>query len=89
MSHPNKGDAVRSVVASLDPNVPVACLGDDLTDEDAFQALGERGLSVLVKADYRETLAQAWIRPPQELLHFLERWLSSSTESPSIVSSGL
>ena len=88
MAHPNKGDAVRSVLAGLSPNVPVACLGDDLTDEDAFHALGQRGLSVLVKADYRQTLAQAWIRPPQELLHFLEHWLSSSTEPPSIASSG-
>jgi trehalose 6-phosphate phosphatase len=75
---PNKGDAVRSVIAGLDPNVPIACLGDDLTDEDAFRALGRRGLSVLVKADERETIAEARIRPPEELIDFLERWLNST-----------
>ena len=75
VSNPNKGDAVRSVVAGLDSNVPIACLGDDLTDEDAFRVLDGHGLSVLVKAEYRETIAGAWIRPPEELIDFLEQWL--------------
>ena len=77
VSHPDKGDAVRSILASLDTKVPIAFLGDDLTDEDAFQVLRGRGLTVLVRADYRETLAGAWLRPPQELVDFLEQWLSN------------
>lgn len=75
--HPDKGDAVRSILAGLDPDVPVAYLGDDLTDEDAFHALNGRGLPILVKTDYRETVAGAWLKPPQELTAFLECWLSS------------
>jgi trehalose-phosphatase len=77
VSHPDKGDAVRSILASLDTKVPIAFLGDDLTDEDAFQVLRGRALTVLVRADYRETIAGAWLRPPQELVDFLERWLSN------------
>jgi trehalose 6-phosphate phosphatase len=77
VSHPNKGDVVRSVMAGLGSDVPVAFLGDDLTDEDAFAALDGSGLSVLVKTDYRETLAGTWIRPPDELIGFLEGWLKS------------
>lgn len=77
VSHPDKGDAVRSILAGLDSNVPTAYLGDDLTDEDAFRSLNGRGLSVLVKADYRETIAKAWIKPPLGLIEFLERWLNS------------
>ena len=73
--HPDKGDAVRSIDSDLDSNVPIAYLGDDCTDEDAFNVLNGRGLTVLVKTDYRETLAKAWIRPPEELIEFLERWL--------------
>ena len=46
----------------------IAYLGDDLTDEDAFHVLRGHGLTVLVKTDYRETIADAWIRPPQELM---------------------
>jgi trehalose 6-phosphate phosphatase len=75
VSHPDKGDAVRSILADLEPSVPVAYLGDDRTDEDAFHVLRGHGLTVLVKADYRETIADAWIKPPQELIDFFERWL--------------
>jgi trehalose-phosphatase len=77
VSHPDKGDAVRTILAALDAKVPIAFLGDDLTDEDAFQALKDRGLTVLVRADYRETMAEAWLRPPGELIAFLERWRSN------------
>ena len=77
VSHPDKGNAVRTILAALDGKVPIAFLGDDLTDEDAFQVLKERGLTVLVRDDYRETMAEAWLRPPEELIAFLERWRSN------------
>jgi trehalose 6-phosphate phosphatase len=77
VSHPDKGDAVRTILANLGTKVPIAFLGDDLTDEDAFQVLRGRGLTVLVRADYRETIAGVWLRPPQELIAFLERWQSN------------
>jgi trehalose 6-phosphate phosphatase len=77
VSHPDKGDAVRAILADLDTEVPIAYLGDDLTDEDAFQVLEGRGLSILVRAAYRETIARAWLRPPQELIAFLEQWRSN------------
>jgi trehalose 6-phosphate phosphatase len=74
VSHPDKGDAIRTILQTMDDAVPVAFLGDDLTDEDAFRVLRGRGLTVLVRADFRETHAVAWIRPPAELIHFLESW---------------
>ena len=77
VSHPDKGDAIRSILGTLDSDVPIAFLGDDMTDEDAFRVLRGRGLTVLVRADYRETMAEAWLRPPMELLDFLERWRSN------------
>jgi trehalose 6-phosphate phosphatase len=75
VSHPDKGDAVTSILAELEPCAPVAYLGDDLTDEDAFRVLNGHGLTVLVKDTYRETNADTWIRTSQELLDLLERWL--------------
>jgi len=75
VSHPDKGDAVTSILADLETRAPIAYLGDDLTDEDAFRVLNGHGLTVLVKGTYRETNADTWIRPPQELIDFLERWL--------------
>ncbi len=73
--HPNKEDAVGSILCSVGPMVPVAFLGDDLTDEGAFRMLGSRGLTVLIRPEYRETNAQIWLRPPDELIAFLQRWL--------------
>lgn len=75
VSHPDKGDAVTSILADLEPRAPVAYMGDDLTDEDAFRVLNGHGLTVLVKDTYRETNADTWIRPLQELIDLLERWL--------------
>jgi len=77
VSHPDKGDAIRSILGSLDDSVPIAFLGDDITDEDAFRVLRGRGLTVLVRTDYRETTAEAWLRPPTELIDFLEAWRSN------------
>jgi trehalose-phosphatase len=73
----NKGDVVRTLLEELAPSMPVAYLGDDRTDEDAFSALRDSGqaLTALVRAEWRESEAQVWIRPPKELLEFFERWM--------------
>jgi len=70
----DKGDAVRVLLREMGPDVPVAYLGDDTTDEHAFEALTARGLTVLVRPEWRQTAAQLWLKPPQGLLDFLERW---------------
>ena len=73
----NKGDAVRILLTEISPEAPVAYLGDDETDEDAFLALSDRGLPVLVRPKPRETAATVWLRPPAELLVFLCDWLEA------------
>ncbi len=72
-----KGDAVRNIVAEAGAG-PVAYLGDDSTDEDAFRALHGLGLTVLVRPTYRFTAAQMWLRPPGELVQFLTDWVRAS-----------
>jgi trehalose-phosphatase len=74
----DKGGAVTAILSEADRGAPVAYLGDDLTDEAAFRAVqrvGRRGLSVLVRRQWRETAAEIWLRPPSELKGFLKRWL--------------
>lgn len=73
----NKGDAVRAILAEMQPETPVAYLGDDQTDEDAFNALSDRGLRVLVRPEWRQTAANVWLKPPAELLVFLCDWLNA------------
>ncbi len=73
---PEKSDAVRALLEETTNGVPrpAAYLGDDITDESAFRALKGRGLSVLVRRQYRETEADIWLRPPHELRTFLMQW---------------
>ncbi len=76
----DKGDAVRTILDEMRPEVPVAYLGDDATDERAFLALETRGLSVLVRPEWRKTAAALWIKPPEGLREFLTRWLQACRE---------
>ncbi len=75
----DKGRAVRALLEEAGPDAAAAYLGDDLTDEHAFAALRGRGLTVLVRPEPRETAAELWIRPPDELLRFLSRWHEATT----------
>jgi trehalose 6-phosphate phosphatase len=79
-SEADKGDAVRTFLSEISPSVPVAYLGDDTTDESAFLALRNRGISVLVRPTWRETAAQFWLQPPDELLDFLGLWLKTCVD---------
>ena len=71
----DKGDVVSQILSELPSSSAVAYLGDDMTDEDAFKVLKDRGLSVLVREEYRPTAAKSWIQPPQGVLDFLAEWL--------------
>lgn len=77
VSNCDKGKAVRTVLAEVNDASSIAYLGDDQTDEDAFRALRSHDLSVLVRPEFRETSAQMWIKPPEELLQFLGEWLTA------------
>jgi len=74
----DKGSVVTEILAELVGDVASAFLGDDLTDEDAFRAMSDKGLRVLVRPALRETLADLWLTPPNELVDFLVRWKEAS-----------
>ncbi len=83
----DKGGAVKAILEEARSEGfvgPAAFLGDDLTDEAAFAVMnGQEGahLSVLVRREPRKTVADVWLRPPGELLGFLERWMRSLEEA--------
>lgn len=80
-----KGDAVAQLLSETGPEAAVAYLGDDRTDEDAFTALQNRGLSVLVRDVFRNTGADLWLRPPHELRAFLGWWLQVCISTRQII----
>jgi trehalose 6-phosphate phosphatase len=80
----NKGNAVDTIMSEMNSDTPTAYLGDDNTDEHAFEAVNGRGLSVLVRPVWRPTAARLWLKPPEEVLDFLTRWLKACLQpSPS------
>jgi len=74
----DKGKAVAAILRDCDSQAMIAYLGDDRTDEDAFRALKGIGLTVLVRDQFRPTLADLQLRPPQELIRFFRGWLAAS-----------
>ncbi|MEW6220924.1 MAG: trehalose-phosphatase [Thermodesulfobacteriota bacterium] len=87
--HGNKGDAVRAVRRESGVHGIAAYLGDDLTDEDAFAALGDGDLGLLVRPQVRPSRAGVWLRPPEELLAFLAHWRALCAAGPCISQGGL
>jgi trehalose-phosphatase len=79
----NKGDAVREILKTIPSRglLPIY-LGDDLTDEDAFRALKDRGISVLVGPSGLPSEADFFLLNPDEVQDFLSRcWQARRTNS--------
>ncbi len=71
----SKADAVAAILEESVQGSVMAYCGDDFTDEDAFKALDTNGLKVLVRGELRDTAADIWLIPPDELIEFLRRWI--------------
>jgi trehalose-phosphatase len=76
----HKGHAVLNMIKRF-PTATAAYLGDDITDEDAFAALRVRGLTILVRREPRPSHAAWWLRPPQELIAFLDAWIAAARKA--------
>lgn len=81
----HKGTALAAVLAEESDEVPVAYLGDDATDEDAFAALAGRGLGLRVALDRSPTAAAATLAPGCGVLRFLRRWLRITSAGDAVV----
>jgi alpha,alpha-trehalase len=47
-------------------------IGDDITDEDAFQAISDQGVTIVVGGEKRQTAAHYRLRDPEEVARFLK-----------------
>lgn len=71
----NKGTVVLSLLSQSPPGTLGVFLGDDVTDEDAFEAVRDRGFGVRVGAPGGQTAAQGNLPSCEAVGDFLEHWI--------------
>ena len=77
----DKGTAARWLLSRHAPGTLGVFVGDDLTDEDAFKVVRERGFGVRVGDSSRGSLAQAWLPSYRSVPAFLGEWLEVAERS--------
>lgn len=70
----HKGTAVLSLLSQASPGTLGVYVGDDVTDEDAFEVVRDWGFGVRVGADDRSSIAQGRMPRAADLATFLEEW---------------
>lgn len=72
----HKGTVVSSLLSRAPTGTLGVFVGDDVTDEDAFEVVRDRGFGVRVGAGDRPTLAMGRLPSCEDVPAFLERWLA-------------
>ena len=77
----DRGRAVGLVISTLRlRNAMPVYIGDDNADEEAFKAIGEHGVTIMVTEDARETAAQYVLADELEVQQFLEQVIETLEE---------
>jgi trehalose-phosphatase len=71
----NKGTAVLSLISQSPEGTLAVFIGDDVTDEDAFEVVQGFGFGVRVGASDQRTVAAAHLPTCASVAEFLEEWL--------------
>ncbi|KUO41121.1 MAG: hypothetical protein AVW05_02945 [Hadesarchaea archaeon DG-33] len=74
----DKGKAVRWICGVVDPKreLKPIYVGDDQTDEDAFSALKEKGVTILVSEEPIESNAKYFVKNVDEVKTFFEKLIN-------------
>jgi trehalose-phosphatase len=70
----DKSTAVTDLMSEMPEGVLAIYIGDDLTDEDAFEAVRDEGFGLLVAEEERPTHAAGRLPGPDGVAAFLEAW---------------
>ena len=83
----HKGKALLWLLKELEldgPDVVPLYLGDDVTDEDAFKTLRQRGIGIVVMDEPRPTEAHYRLKDPDEVEEFLTRLVLMKEPGPPL-----
>lgn len=75
----DKGTAITVLLDGRPRDSLCVYIGDDNTDEDAFEALRDRGVGIRVGKRDEQTSATGRLSGPEEVRDFLRRWLTATT----------
>jgi alpha,alpha-trehalose-phosphate synthase [UDP-forming]/trehalose-phosphatase len=78
----HKGRAIEWLRARTDPGARILALGDDVTDEDAFDALGPDDVAIAVGRPDHPTRAEIRLRSSEQVRAFLV-WLARARTGPA------
>jgi len=70
----NKGDALESLLVDLADNTVCIYLGDDETDEDAFERIWPYGVGIRVGGPSQRSKAKGFVDDISSVKRFLQRW---------------
>lgn len=70
----NKGDALESLLVDLPEDTPCIYIGDDETDEDAFERIQPYGIGIRVGGCCETSKANGFLEDIDSVKVFLERW---------------
>ena len=82
----DKGKAILWLIEALhldEQDVLPLYIGDDLTDEDAFRALADSGVGIIVEQGFRFTSAHYRLNDPSEVKDFMHQLLQSLETLPT------
>ncbi|UCE82651.1 MAG: trehalose-phosphatase [Deltaproteobacteria bacterium] len=70
----NKGDVLAELLELQPPNTFLVYIGDDVTDEDAFRVIKDRGIGIKVGETTTATAATGFLASCEEVRDFLRAW---------------
>jgi len=76
----DKGRAVTRLWKRYGRGAFPVYVGDDVTDETAFESLREKGMTILIAKSPRRTVADYYLRNPGEVYSFLRRLIALRAE---------
>lgn len=76
----DKGKAALRIIELVDPKRELTpfYVGDDRTDEDAFLALGDKGITILVSGEPKESHAKFFLKNVGEVETFLRKLIGKN-----------
>lgn len=75
----DKGTALTTLLEDRPDGTLCVYIGDDETDEDAFEVIRKRGIGIRVGDSREPTSATGWLDDPEAVRGFLQRWLEVTT----------